>query len=150
MTETSWIVIGACVVAIVVALVLGRRLGFIKFTLFGTLGSRRDKSELRLRPTIPTLAKPMLRPEIAAWRQRITPAPERTLTWPAGPDEYKMSGLQHASADYSSAGRDINVTAGLTEETRNLIAGLLGDKENQEFARCADHYFAALAGYCAP
>ena len=62
-----------------------------------------------------------------------------------------MSGLQHASADYSSAGRDINVTAGLNEEeTRNLIAGLLGDKENQEFARCADHYFAALAGYCAP
>ena len=93
MTETSWIVIGACVVAIaIVALVLGRRLGFIKFTLFGNTGfSAGQERSCRLRPTIPTLAETsMLRPEIAAWRQRITPAPERTLTWPAGPDEYKM------------------------------------------------------------
>jgi hypothetical protein len=38
MTETEWILIGACVVAIVVVLVLGRRLGFIKLTLFGNTG----------------------------------------------------------------------------------------------------------------
>ena len=38
MTATSWIVIGACVVAIVVSSIIGRRLGFIKFTLFGNTG----------------------------------------------------------------------------------------------------------------
>jgi predicted Zn-dependent protease len=62
----------------------------------------------------------------------------------------EMSVLR-ASVDHSSAGRDINVTAGLDEEqTRNLIADLLKNKESGEFARCADRYFAALAGYCAP
>ena len=55
-----------------------------------------------------------------------------------------------ASADHSYALRDINVTAGLDEEkTRDLLADLLKDRDNEVFGRCVPHYFAALTNYCA-
>ena len=57
MTETSWIVIGACVVAIVVALVLGQRLGFIKFTLFGNTGFSAGQVRAEASANYPTLAE---------------------------------------------------------------------------------------------
>src|SRR5262249_38508415 len=56
-----------------------------------------------------------------------------------------------ASADHSQAGRDIIVTAGLNEQqTRDLFATLIKDKENENFARSANDYFEALADYCRP
>lgn len=84
MSETGWIVLGIVVVAIVVALVMGKRLGWFEF-LIGGSGFRAGSSQ----------------PEKKASAEDAEAS---------GSINVHMEGDGSASADRSKAGQDINVT----------------------------------------
>ncbi|KLK93928.1 hypothetical protein AA309_05440 [Microvirga vignae] len=89
MTDTAWLITAVAVVAIIVVLVLAGNLGFINLTLFGNTGLKAGQH------------KPRATAEGAKAGRDI-----KARTGPGG----------EASANRSTAGRDVDVSSGYDDQ----------------------------------